>query len=150
MTNAVAVNPAYRVWHNLDPDLRAKNIEHVIKRVVNDEKLADIAADLNLSRSALNMALLEFAEDDWKRAQVARAMTRLQNAQIERESATDVLTLVRARDAEKSAQWELERTCRRIYGQDQPPAGVNAVQININLRRDQAQAVEVKDITPDS
>ena len=66
------------------------------------------------------------------------------------ETASDALSLARARERVRAAQWELERTCRRIYGQDQPPAGVNAVQININLRRDQAQAVEVKDITPDS
>jgi hypothetical protein len=46
-----------------------------------------------------------------------------------------MLSLSRARERLKAAQWDLERVCRRIYGQDAPPQGVNAVQININLKR---------------
>ena len=53
-------------------------------------------------------------------------------------SAQTPLDLTRAREQLRSAQWDLERVCRRIYGQDQPPAGMNAVQININLRGDAA------------
>lgn len=127
-------HPAYRVWLDVPAEVRAAKLQAVIARVINDEKLADIAKDLGLSRSALNMALLEYSQEDWQKAQVARAVTELEQAQDERESAPDMLTLVRARDREKSAQWKLERLMRRLFGQD-APAQSQAVQININLRR---------------
>ena len=60
------------------------------------------------------------------------------------------LTLARLRACEaqlRAAQWDLERVCRRIYGQDAPPAGSAAVQININLRnqsdKKDVQAIDV-------
>lgn len=144
-------HPAYRVWLDLPAEQRLERIEGVLARVVNDEKLADIAKDLGLSRSALNMALLEYAEVEWKKAQVARAQTRLDRARDYRERmaalfnkdatqeeidggiacTTETLTL--ARDEEKSAQWELERLCRRIYGQDQAPDTAGRVSITLNI-----------------
>lgn len=144
-------NPAYRVWRTLEPAQRKEKLDLVLARVVNDEKLADIAKDIGLSRSALNMALLEYAEEDWKKAQVARAQSRLERARDYRERmaalfdpnataedqkngiacTTETLTL--ARDEEKSAQWELERLCRRIYGQDAPDNAGKGLSITINL-----------------
>lgn len=118
------VNPAYRVWGNLTPEDRAERLQTVLERVLNDERTADIAKDLGLSRSALNMALLRYAEDDWRAAQVARALTRVERAKDERET-LDVtqpgaaLILARARDDEKAAQWELERLLSRLFGQKQ-------------------------------
>lgn len=156
-------HPAYRVWRDLAPEVRRERLEGVLARVVNDEKLADIAKDLGLSRSALNMALLEFAEDDWKRAQVARAQTRLDRAREIRERmaakykpdateeevnegiacTTETLTL--ARDEEKSAQWELERLCRRIYGQDTPQDSGGRVSITLNIGAQQQEGKVVSD-----
>lgn len=141
---------AYRVWRNITPEERKERLQEVIRRVVNDERTEVIAKDMGLSRSALNMALLEYAEEDWKRAQVARAQSRFDRARDIRERmlalhkldateedvkngiacTTEMLTL--ARDEEKSAQWELERLCRRIYGQDAPPAQ-SGLTINLNL-----------------
>jgi hypothetical protein len=120
-------NPAYRVWRNVSAEARQERLASVIERFVNDEKLADIALSLGISHSALNMALLEYAEDDWRRAQVARALTRLELATDERERASDVLSLARARDAEKSAQWQLERLLRRLYGQEQQQSASQVV-----------------------
>jgi len=134
-------NPAYRVWRGIEPAERTQRLQTVISRFVNDEKLADIAKDIGLSHSALCMALLEYAEDDWKRAQVARAVTRLEKARSARDDASDMLNLVRARDDEKSAQWELERLLRRLYGQDAPANIQVPIQINIGIERTQnAQA----------
>ena len=118
-------NPAYRVWRNVSPEERTEKLQAVIARVVNDESIKDIAESMGMSRSALNMALLEYAEDDWRRAQVARALTRLDRARGLREElwnnkgerTNEALTL--ARDEEKSAQWELERLLSRLYGTKQ-------------------------------
>lgn len=120
-------NPAYRVWRNVAEAERQERLRTVIERFINDEKLADIAQSLNISHSALNMALLEYAEDDWRRAQIARALTKLELATDEREQASDVLSLARARDAEKSAQWQLERLLRRLYGQEAPASTAQVV-----------------------
>lgn len=118
--------------------LKAADPKDVLNRVLNEESTKDIAASFGVTRSALNQWLLANAEEDWKAAQVIRASKRKEEAEDEMDTATDALSLARARERLKAAQWDLERVCRRIYGQDQPPAHVNAVQININLRRDNA------------
>lgn len=139
------------MWRDLPAEQRTERLEAVLARVVNDEKLADIAKDLGLSRSALNMALLEYAEEDWKKAQVARAQTRLDRSRDYRERMAAIFdkdatpeeiangiactteTLTLARDEEKSAQWELERLCKRLYGTDGPPGGAGSFSITLNL-----------------
>jgi hypothetical protein len=141
--------------------LRAADPKDVLNRVLNEESTKDIAASFGVTRSALNQWLLSNAEDDWKAAQVIRAFKRKEEAEealdnvrteleglsiddaegkggIDKTNASTSLSLARLRACEaslKSAQWDLERVCRRIYGQDAPPQGVNAVQININLNR---------------
>jgi monoamine oxidase len=145
-------NKAYRVWRGIDPKERAERLLQVISRVVNDEKTADIAKDLGISRSALNMALLEYCEEDWKRAQVARALTRAEKAQDLREKmengeiAPDLTLLTLARDAEKSAQWQLERLLNRLFGQKQDVGSSSPVQINIGITRDAAVHIDGKTV----
>jgi hypothetical protein len=51
--------------------------------------------------------------------------------------AANPLDLARAREQLRGAQWDLERVCRRIYGQDVAQVA-QAVQVNINLRRESA------------
>lgn len=151
------------MWRDLPAEERTARLEGVLARVVNDEKLADIAKDLGLSRSALNMALLEYAEDDWKKAQVARAQTRLDRARDYRERMAAIFnknatqeeldngiactteTLTLARDEEKSAQWELERLCNRIYGQDKAPGEGGKFSITLNIGAEQKPEKVVSD-----
>ena len=107
----------------------------VLRRYLSDETGAQIAASLGVTRAALSLHMLKHAESEWKDAQVVKAMKRKEDAEDLLETATNALDLTRARELLRSAQWDLERVCRRIYGQDAPPQGANAVQININLRR---------------
>jgi hypothetical protein len=100
------------------PVLKDLNPDDILKRYLADERSADIAQTLGVSRSALNQWLLKNCEEDWKDAQIARALTRKESAEDAMESATDALQLAKARELLKSAQWELERVCRRIYGED--------------------------------
>jgi len=119
----------------------------ILRRYLSDEATKDIAASYGVTRQALNQFLLKFAENDWKEAQVARAISRRENCldklseisnRIETADQEErhrlKLALACAEAELKAAQWDLERVCRRIYGQDAPPAGTQAVQININLR----------------
>lgn len=48
------------------------------------------------------------------------------------------LSLAHARERLRAAQWDLERVCKRIYGQDQLPSSVVPIQINIGIARNAA------------
>jgi hypothetical protein len=120
------------------PILRDTDPKLILQRYLSDETTKEIAASYGVTRQALGQYLLKVAESEWKEAQVARALARKESAEDDLEDAEktpDMLSLSRARERLKAAQWDLERVCRRIYGQDAPPQGVNAVQININLNR---------------
>lgn len=106
----------------------------ILKRYLSDETTKDIALSYGVTRQALGQFLLKHAESDWKDAQVVRALARKESAEDDLETAADQLSLARARERLRAAQWDLERVCRRIYGQD-AAAVAAAVQININLRR---------------
>ena len=113
-----------------------KNVEpaHVLDRYLKDETSTQIAKSYGVTRAALSYFMLKHAEEQWKDAQLVKAIRNKEDAEDLLGKADNALDLARAREQLRAAQWDLERVCRRIYGQDAPPAGVNAVQININLR----------------
>lgn len=100
------------------PRLREANPVTILQRYLSDESTKDIAKSYGVTRQALGQFLLKHAEEDWKEAQVARAIARKEKAEDDLESALDPLSLARARELLKAAQWDLERVCRRIYGDD--------------------------------
>jgi hypothetical protein len=139
MTNALASKQGA-----LNP-LKAANPNEVLQRVLSEESTKDIAASFGVTRSALNYWLIEHCDKEWKAAQYIRAAKRKEDAEDEMDTASDAFTLARAREKLRAAQWDLERVCRRIYGQDAPPS-VAAVQINIGIRKDR-DAVHQEPVT---
>jgi hypothetical protein len=127
----LAVNPKTPLA-NLD---RKAFIAEALNRYEQGELMVDIALSIGL-KGAEQIYRLLIAEvpDEWKSYQAARALRRLEDATRQLENAPDALSLARAREQTKAAQWELERLLRRIYGQDVPANLAQAVQININLR----------------
>ena len=136
----------------------------IIQRYLSDESTKDIAASYGVTRQALGKFLLQSSESEWKEAQVARAIARKESAEDDLEAITIAkinaadkeererlaLTVSLARERLKSAQWDLERVCRRIYGQD-APAAAQAVQVVINLRRENAtNAVDAEIVRDDA
>jgi hypothetical protein len=107
--------------------------KQVLERYLAEESTADIAQSLGVTRSGLNYWLLRTAEDEWKNAQVVRALKRKQEAEDELDSAADAFTLARARERLRAAQWDLERVCRRIYGQDVQVEDFGRVSITLNI-----------------
>jgi hypothetical protein len=121
--------------------------QQVLQRYLSDESTSVIAADYGVTRQALGQFLLKYAEEDWKEAQVARAIARKEKAEDGLESAQDPLELAKARELLKAAQWDLERVCKRIYGQDQ--------NINVNVTVDRGERLRrawerVIDVEPSS
>lgn len=90
----------------------------IIARYLSDEKTHDIAASIGVTHQALYAHLLNHSEQDWKDAQVARALALRDRAEEDLKIAPDALALSRAREVLKSAQWQLERLLRRLYGDD--------------------------------
>jgi predicted transcriptional regulator len=123
--------------------LKEVKADMILARYLAEESTTQIAKSLGVTRSALNYWLLENCEKEWRTAQVIRAMKRKEDAEDAIDQASDALTLARAREALRAAQWDLERVCRRIYGQDVPVNAGAGVQININLRRTNGDIVDV-------
>jgi hypothetical protein len=128
----------------------------ILQRYLADESIEGIAKEYGVTRVAMNQLLLHKATEEWKSAQIARAQVRLERAREDRDrikqrlsKKTDkaaretlALSLARVRDDERSAQWELEKLYRRIYGQDVPQAA-QVSQVIINLRRENSPHDEV-------
>lgn len=119
----------------------------VLERYLSDEKTSEIALSYGISRSRLHQWLLEHAEDSWRKAQVARAITGLENAKDMLQEASDPLELARARELLRSSQWELERLFSRLFGQKQEVNVTGQITIGVALA-DISKARLERDITP--
>jgi predicted DNA-binding protein YlxM (UPF0122 family) len=128
------------------PALRETDPKLILQRYLSDESTKEIAATFGVTRQALGQYLLKVAEAEWKEAQVARAISRKESAEDDLDaiglkiSTADkeerdrlTLTLSLARERLKAAQWDLERVCRRIYGQDVTPDQLGRVSITLNI-----------------
>jgi hypothetical protein len=128
------------------PALRGADPKQILQRYLSDESTKQIAASYGVTRQALGQYLLKTAESEWKEAQVARAISRKESAEDDMEAISSkiaeadreererlALTLSLARERLKAAQWDLERVCRRIYGQDVTPDQLGKVSITLNI-----------------
>jgi hypothetical protein len=114
--------------------LKTVDPKDILERYLAEESSDKIAASYGVTRAALSLFMLRNAESEWKDAQLTKALARKERAEDLMDKADNALDLTRAREQLRSAQWELERVCRRIYGQDTPANAAQAVQININMR----------------
>ena len=92
------------------------NVQPILERYIAGASSTEIAKDLGVTRQGLAWWMRKHAEEDWKEAQVIQAVERKEKAESELETATDALSLARGREQLRSAQWDLERVCSRIFG----------------------------------
>jgi transposase len=137
-------------------------------------EIEQAALKLNVPARTIHRWLAANAPDRWKQAQQGRAQAdyelvrkrrdearttleqlreALKNEGVDEGSSASDWRLAHAREVLKAAdtelkhqEWLLERLIRKLYGQDAPAAGGNAVQININLRRDNEKVVVGTDL----
>jgi hypothetical protein len=138
------------------PALRETDPKLILQRYLSDESTKDIAASYGVTRQALGKYLLAVAESEWREAQVARAIARKESAEDNLDAIESkiegadkeerdrlALRVSLARERLKSAQWDLERVCRRIYGQDVTPDQLGRVSITLNIGgKDATNAVQ--------
>jgi hypothetical protein len=110
---------AKRPLHQVAPEERARIAHNVLDRYINGEQVANIAPEYGVSDVTIYALLLREHQEAWKDIQTARALARLEQSQDELQTAPDALSLARARERVRSAQWELERLFSRLYGQKQ-------------------------------
>ena len=107
----------------------------ILDRYLHGEEIADIADTLGVHPKALNYHLLKpDIVEAWRAAQVAVSLAELQEAKSVIRSSPDSLSLGRAREQLRSAQWDLERLLSRLFGQSQVAVQVNAngpIQVNV-------------------
>jgi predicted DNA-binding protein YlxM (UPF0122 family) len=143
------------------PALRDQDPKTILARYLSDESTKDIAASYGVTRQALGQYLLKHTEAEWKDAQVARAIARKEQAEDNLETiGTKIetadkeqrdrltLSLAHARETLKAAQWDLERVCRRIYGQDVSPDQLGRISITLNIGEKLDTPFHTIDATP--
>lgn len=122
-------------------DERAKIASEVLDRYINGEQIAAIAPTYGVSDVTMYALLLRQHEAAWKDVQVARALARLEQSQDDLREAPDALSLARARELVRSAQWELERLFNRLFGPKQEVTVVT-VDLGDRLRRASERVIE--------
>ena len=78
-----------------------------------------MAREFETSDVTLYALLLRDHEQQWKDAQIARSLAKLESSKTDLDNAQDPLSLARAREHIRASQWELERLLNRIFGQKQ-------------------------------
>ena len=133
-----ALTVAKRPLSHLTPERRSEIASQVLDRYMAGEQVADMASEYETSDVTIYALLLREHEADWKDIQEARALARLERANNACRTAPDALSLARAREELRSAQWELERLCRRLYGEEKTgPVLINPV-LNIVVGEQQS------------
>ena len=97
---------------NLDP-------QSVLELYMGSGSTSHIAKQYNVKRKTLVGWLREQVPEQWKQIQILRALIKKEAAEDEIEFAKDALSLARAREGVKAAQWNLERLDSSNYGQKQ-------------------------------
>lgn len=109
--------------------------QSLIDRYLDGTSMQDLATEHGVTRPRLYQILLAKAPEDWRQAQVAHAVERLEEAKRGIDAATDALMLARARESARIAEWELERLLHRLYGQKQELTGKDGGPIQVQVMR---------------
>jgi len=130
------------------PQAERTQIAHtVLDRYINGEQVAAIAPEFGVSDVTIYALLLREHQEAWKDIQTARALARLETSQDELRTAPDALSLARAREQVRSAQWELERLLSRLYAQKQEITTNFQPVMNIQILTGQPAQVSVDGAT---
>ena len=78
--------------------------------------MRQIADSLAINPSAIYHFLLRNFPEEWSQFQASLSLVERDDAKRELRAATDGVSVSRARELGRMSEWELERTCRSIYG----------------------------------
>ena len=121
---------------------RAEIARTVLERYIHGEQVSSIAGDYQTSDVTIYALLLREHEGAWADIQKARALARLERETKNLEVAGDPLSLARARELVRAAQWELERLLNRLYGQKQEMTVTVNTDLGDRLRRARERVID--------
>lgn len=84
------------------------NPDDVLNRYLTEQTTSQIAQQYGLSRKALTKWLRQQRPEEWKQAQIIRALAIKEDSEEGLQGAVDALSLARARELLKSAQFDLQ------------------------------------------
>jgi hypothetical protein len=124
--------------------LATVNPANIIQRYLAGEDTESIAASLGVTRQGLGWHLRHTAEEQWKDAQVILATERKDRAEKALETAPDALSLARAREQLRAAQWDLERILKRIYGPSAELTGKDGGPLTVEIVQFAGRTIEAE------
>lgn len=107
--------------------------QRILEQIIAGKRTEDVAKALNVTKDQLVYRLVKNAPEEWQGAQLIRDLRRKEEAEDAIDSADDMLKLRKAEAKLKSAQWSLERVCRRVYGDIKEETGSDKVSITLNI-----------------
>ena len=100
--------------YTIPPDLDGPAI---LQRMLTERTTGAIAADYGIARKALTRWLRTKYPEQWREIMLIRALARKEDSDDGMEVAEDALSLARARERLRSAQFDLERLDSDTWGQ---------------------------------
>ena len=116
--------------------------QSAIVRYLNGDDAAKIAESHQITRQRLYQVMSETDPEGWRQAQAARALAEFDRTYEAMREASDKLSLARAREMHKSAQWVMERLLRKLYGDTKQDGAGMSVVVNVQ-RQDDVPTVEI-------
>jgi transposase-like protein len=132
----------HRPLRSFSNERRAQIAAEVLTRYAHGEQVSQMAPEFETSDVTLYALLLHDHELEWKDLQTSRALARLERENINLQTAQDPLSLARARELVRSAQWELERLLNRIFGQKQEVTHTIKPEFNVILKQQDKTAID--------
>lgn len=117
------------------------NPDEVLERYISSESTSKIAESYGVRRHALVRWLRVERPEQWKQIQIIRALCTKEDGENEIYDAQTALSLARARELVRAAQWDLEK-----LDEDYKPQLPQVTVINNNLSLDSGTVQSVSDI----
>lgn len=115
-----------------------------ITRYLNGDDATAIADHYSITRQRLYQVMSETDPEGWRQAQAARALAEFDRTYEAMRDASDPLSLARAREMHKSAQWVMERLLRKLYGDTKQDDKSISITVNVQ-RQDDVPSVQIID-----
>ena len=93
--------------------------EHILARIYSGESLRTIAATIGVSNVGLRAWLLREDREQYREAITAALTLRVAEADEQLDTATDAVSIARARETARFSRMDLERRRPALYGQRQ-------------------------------
>ena len=118
--------------------------QSAIVRYLNGEDATKIAETHQITRQRLYQVMSETDPEGWRQAQAARALAEFDRTYEAMRDASDPLSLARAREMHKSAQWVMERLLRKLYGDTKQDDRGVSITVNVASLEDVCGAVTIE------